>query len=407
MKLFGLYEAANETYKVFAIGTLAFALGGFSSLNIRKKVVFSKKLISYEQKDEFNYRIMIIMSCVILFYMLVNAGQVFILKQSGFTIFDIRSAMQGYSKVDYYQNLMFMRSTELLRFIYDWVILPCYHTLVLLCCIDMIIGKRNKIIFFLTIINVFLKVYAEGTRITLFYIAIYIVLLFVIFQKGSSLSKKTKGKIRGAIISVIILLVIVSNIRLETMQKTLAEEIYLYFCICVPYLDKMLAIIESGYTHTLTLGATSLYGLIQIPVVLLQKMHIFTPWYTEAAKMIADTEVFYTIRTANYSTVGNAYATLYYYFICDFGSIGVFIGTFIFGFLSVISYKKIQKCLKNGIVSLKAIAIYLIFMQAIITSFVRFSFARVDFAYMLIYVFIFLKRTREQNKGVVSGNLNV
>ena len=397
LQLFGLYGVSDDTLLIFLTGIIAFTFGGFVSVSIKRRLSIGGKIQPLTDSEEiFNYKIMTVMAMIVLFYMSVNAIQVFLLKQTGLTTFDIRSAMQGYSDVDYYKNLMILRSTDLLEIIYTWIILPCYHTLVLMCCVDMVIGNKNKKLLSLTLINVILKVYAEGTRITLFYVAIYIILLFIIFNKNGELSKSAKKKIRIGLVAVIIGLVVVSNIRLETMEKTLAEEIYLYFCTCVPFFDKMLNTMEHG--EMLSYGATSLYGIIQIPVVILRKLGFPCLWYSKAATLISNTEVFYQIRTAAYSTRGNAYATMFYYFICDFGYVGVILGSLLFGFICMIPYKSIRRQLACDNISLRTICVFLVFMQSIIMSFVRFSFARVDFAYMLIFIYIFIKKTPKNAK---------
>lgn len=72
---------------------------------------------------------------------------------------------------------------------------------------------------------------------------------------------------RILIILGVLAIIIVSNVRLSTMKKSIGEEIYLYFCCCLPLLDKwVMALDASG---TFTYGLASIYGLLVAPFRLL------------------------------------------------------------------------------------------------------------------------------------------
>ncbi len=62
----------------------------------------------------------------------------------------------------------------------------------------------------------------------------------------------------------------------------------------------------------------------------------------------------------------NAYVSCFFYFYLDFGIIGVMLGSFVFGKISSIFYNLL---IKNK--SLLSILIYMIILQCIIDSFIR------------------------------------
>ena len=393
MQLFGLYEASSDSYKIILISIIFFSIGAFVAYTkkktIRIKNVYTTKI---KKQEYFSYKRMYILGCIIMVYMLVQAFGVYTLLQEGFSMFDIRSSLQGYSMNAEYvtSRLRILRTGTWPNRIYDWIILPGLYSMVLITCMDLIIGKRDKKLLFITVLNVILKVYSEGTRILLFNIGVYLVFLVLILGKKLTMSKKTKRYIRFGIILLIIGLIFVSNIRLQTMKKSIWEEIYLYFSCTIPLWDKWYNILKQNQVYTY--GAASLYGLIQIPV-LFSEYFIPVTWYRNAMVLINQTEIFFKIRTASYSTSYNAFTTMFYYFYLDGGILGCIIGSLVFGFVCGYTYVRLKRKMETGDY-LRSMYIYLVLVLFMVMSFIRFSFARVDYAMMLFFAYIFIKKRR-------------
>ncbi len=395
--LYGLYSVSGETYSILALGTFCFSIGGFVAFSQRRQFTLSFNRENYrplaKDKVEFiNYKFLHIFGLIILVYMVVQSIAVFTLFRSGQTLFDIRSALQGYSDSSYVEQITALRGGNeslWLRRIYDWIILPGFHSLVLITCIDMIVGNKDKLLLFLTLGNVLLKVYSEGTRVVIFHAVIYVLLLLFIFGKKSLLSRRTKRILRILIILGVLAIIIVSNVRLSTMKKSIGEEIYLYFCCCLPLLDKwVMALDASG---TFTYGLASIYGLLVAPFRLLGHLGFPLEWLNNIQEILNNPETFVTIRSASYSTGANAYTTLYYQFYSDGGLLGCALGAFLFGYISGRIYVSFKKRILESRSYYRSLYLYLLMVNFIIMSFIRINFCRVDFAHMILFAFIMIK----------------
>ena len=86
------------------------------------------------------------------------------------------------------------------------------------------------------------------------------------------------------------------------------------------------------------------------------------------------------------------------YFYKDAGVMGIILGSFIFGFVVMRVYKKLNKALSQGEIPLRLTYIYVLLGCFIIQSYIRFFFSRTDYAMILYYALIFFKREKKANE---------
>lgn len=94
----------------------------------------------------------------------------------------------------------------------------------------------------------------------------------------------------------------------------------------------------------------------------------------------------------------NSYVTMFMYFYKDAGVMGIILGSFIFGFVVMRVYKKLNKALSQGEIPLRLTYIYVLLGCFIIQSYIRFFFSRTDYAMILYYALIFFKRKKKANE---------
>lgn len=168
------------------------------------------------------------------------------------------------------------------------------------------------------------------------HLALYFMLLFLIYKRGVLSKKAKKWIIRGVIIVVVVFL-LVSSIRFSTSQKTMTEQLYLYLTCSIPLFDHWLEFEKA--TGIYTYGAVSLLGLLRLPCNILKMVGITFPTVIlNNANLIATNwDGFVNIGPhLNY----NSYVTMFMYFYKDAGVMGI---NFRFLYFWICSNESLQK----------------------------------------------------------------
>lgn len=390
LKLFGIYNVESSTYETISMGLIFFFIGCLLSNVEKRRIVFKKKRADVLIEENINYRLLKVLGIIVFLFFAEEALETLILARSGVSLFDIRTSLQGYADYSFSDNLYVLRSK--IGPLYTWIILPVYNAMLILTCIDIFAGKKDKFLIALSFGCLLLKSLKEGSRVALFTFVIYLIFSLAIYGKKINLSAKTKKRIKIIVIIAVVIMVIISNIRISEGQKTLFEEIYLYFTCCVPLWDHWLSSFISNGTD-FTYGATSLYGIIQIPMAILTFLCGHTlNWYKAGQLSIQATEQFIQVRDAAYSYKSNAYTTMFYYFYKDAGMIGIIVGSLVFGFISTSVFKRLKLKMKATTQPMRLVYVYLLLIQAMVLSFVRVYFSIASYSFTFLYVFIFIQK---------------
>lgn len=139
---------------------------------------------------------------------------------------ELRSSMMGYSTTGYASGMALLRQGPL-ALIYSFVFLPGFYSLLLVTSVDVIIGQKRKLLIVMSVVAVVLKNYAEGSRMCLTHLVLYLTLLMLIYKRGV-LSPKAKKWIKRTVIIIIIGFLVVSNIRFSESEKQWRNS---YICI--------------------------------------------------------------------------------------------------------------------------------------------------------------------------------
>ena len=268
--------------------------------------------------------------------------------------------------------------------IYSFVFLPGFYSLLLVTSVDVIIGQKRKLLIVMSVVAVVLKNYAEGSRMCLTHLVLYFTLLLLIYKRGA-LSPKAKKWIKRTVIIIIIGFLVVSNIRFSESEKTMAQQLYMYFTCTVPLFDYWLEFEKATGVHTY--GAVSLLGLLRFPCNILKMVGITFPTVilNNANEIAVNWDSFVNIGPQlNY----NSYVTLFLYFYKDAGIPGVIIGSLLFGFVCGRAYKNLKQEVAKGKTPLRLTYVYVLLGCFIIQSYIRFFFSRTDYAMILYYALI-------------------
>lgn len=403
LRLFGLYRVSSTTYLLISIGLICFFFGYVlvSSANPVKYIEPPSDSESSEEGEHINYGILKICGIIVLAFFAAEAIETFMLLRSGVSLFEIRTSLQGYAEYDFSESLFKLRASA--GILYTWFFLPVYNALMLIVCIDFFSGKRDKGLMFITLGCVLLKSFKEGSRVTLLIFVIYIVFALAIFKVKVNISKSIKRKIKFGIVILMVIMIVLSVVRISQGEKSLFEEIYLYFTCCIPLFDIWIDRFENSVTSTYNYGSLSLYGILQpLFVVLTIIKGQAIEWYNAGMKAISEIETFIRIRNTDYSEKANAFVTLFYYFYKDAGMIGLILGSTSFGMVCTAIYKNLKRKIVNGLSTKRAVYVYLLIIQSLILSFVRIYFSVASFSFTFFYVFLFISKSKVTEKKEVS-----
>ena len=238
LKLYGIYDVEGTAYATIALGLFCFFIGYIVCTAGKRQIVLTQRNHS-QVKEYINYRLLKICGVIVFAFFAEEAIETLVLARSGISLFDIRSSLQGYAQYSFSDNLYVLRS--MIGPLYTWAILPIYNAMLIISCIDLFAGKKDKILILLSVGCLLLKSFKEGSRVALFAFMIYLLFAMVIYGKKIVLSQKAKKRIRLVILAAILIIFVISNIRISTGEKTLFEEIYLYFTCCIPLWDHWLS----------------------------------------------------------------------------------------------------------------------------------------------------------------------
>ena len=291
-------------------------------------------------------------------------------------------------------------TTSVLNQIHSKIIIPCFYAFIpLITYYSLTSFKKNKYFIIIATIDIFLYMVSTGARAMMIFLLADVILVLGLIKIKET--KKTYDRIKkiGMIVFAVLLLgVILYTIFRKNFSSTgenvifqLFEEIYKYISLCIPLSDVWLDKITSE--GIITYGKMSSFGALStIEWIFVQFFRVSTFQPLQVCKNLAkDLEVMYPIFS---NAQCNAFVTYAFYFYADFRTIGVIIGSFLWGLFTGKICKKVN--LNNDI---KTITFYLLFAQTITMSYSRWILF--DSAYILALIFlrfIFIKEKKIDTK---------
>ena len=352
LRLYNLIDISTKAYIFVLIGVVSFFIGSLFADNLRS----SKNRVG--RVYEIDYARMNIASIVIIVFSLFRILFILKLLSGGFSWWEIRlMSTSGEGGVGT------LKGGNVSMFIHDCIIAPLMYLIVPTLFAELLIGARNKKFMILSMIAMMCYSISTVSRAVWAFSVLYILFIVLLYRKKYSLSRKVKRMMKYGILIIILLCVIIYRITL--MRNTEADiftNMYAYITGCMPLLTLHLDEVTSSIR---TYGAMSLNGFLYPMFFVLNYLHIlsYPDAFVDAQFVKNSLEVFMPL--SPHITM-NAYVTLFYYFYIDFGYFGIALGSFVFGYLCMKSYKYWKQ---NG--DIRSLVIYLILMQFIVFSVAR------------------------------------
>lgn len=380
----GLYSTnipGKEFYVVVSIGLLGYLLG---SILGRKKITItinraSKEKLKTSRKYKINYTVLYILGAIAIIYYLAQLVVVLRLLLSGYDYSYIRELAVSDEK-----NVL--NSSSLFAILNNFIASPITYLLIALLPVDLFFGKKKKAFIIMSVSVMFLFVVTTGGRSVILWILLYFLCVFMFYQKNtikSNIKKIRKYKrwiIVGGVILFIFLLIMTKSRKGDDVD--LLQQIFIYFVAPLPHADHYFEVVKD--TNIYGYGVSSFYGLLYPLFFALRLIGIFL----EYPAFITNIHYmsFEMMETGYYIGGGlymNAFVTAFYQPYLDGRYVGVFLILMLFGFMCnqffVRAYYDID---------MKAILIYILLLQKILFSFVRFYFTQQAQALCFILAFL-------------------
>ncbi|MBT1165056.1 O-antigen polymerase [Bifidobacterium felsineum] len=364
-------EVDSSTYKIITIGVVSFVIGYFIVL------VFSKLAKNNNNKCNryvYNTKVITIFAfCCIIFYLPLFAQSFVELIRGG-----------SFESIRYTNRFESTANTGIYNLISYFIIQPFSSCLELIAPIDFWFGKRDRKLFFTTMILIFIRMISDAGRTPFVNFMIYMVLCYCIV-KGNKQKTKQEKRYNRIILSLFLVfaLFVILYISISRSSSGLSRQLYFYFAMAPVLLNYWISLPES-----LSFGLASFNGFIFTVLYFLTNITgtTYPNHFQNVYDLIAATDSTW-IPIASGGVTANAYVSLFWFFYNDGGFAGIIIYSLIYGMLVTTVLFKI-----NNLSNIRFIALYLLLMQGLIFSFIRFPFAKAQYCITFIIILILIHK---------------
>lgn len=384
LQLYKLNSTSNEIYFIILVGLLSFYFGYYFLRFVKVRLH-----IGDFEKNYYNitlrYQLLIIVGILIFLFQLPNLISAIKILILGGGLSNIRGVAQDSSSV--------LNSTSQWKSAINILFIsPFCNTLVFVSGVDFWLGKRNKILFYITLLITLTSLVSNGGRSAFINLIFSFVISFIILQLKSRerielefLKKaiKKNKKIFSIVIILAIIIIVLATISRNGDDNSLAL-LYYYSSMEPTMLESWIKIVEES--NIIGYGLASLNGFI-FPIIYIV-VNILGVSYPVGWKRIYDLTLLTDsnwIRIAGGRTA-NAYVSIFWFFYFDGGIIGVILGMLIYG---MVMGGVAKNALFRTDSTIKDYCIYISLMIGLFYSFARIQFTSVYYALSILYLLLF------------------
>lgn len=371
-------KISDKSIMILFLGLMSFFIGNYRFFKVTIKFS-NKKILNIKKRNSFNKITCYIMLFITLCFNLIMLIKILGLLKSGVDYSNIRDILFGYGE----NSVLF--SSSFISTFYDWIIVPAISILLIILILNIFIKQLPMLFNILTCIDIIIYVFATSGRLLMMHAMFLLFFCYKFFN--ISIPKKIKKRVIIIGITIITLLLVMTHFR--TKESNTVPTIYSYFSIDIPLLSYWID--YADVNSIMSYGNAFFRGILEGVNFLLGKVGMYTPqfWETQAVFNLIQNrwiEVF----PGNWY---NAYVSCFYYFYLDFGVIGVILESFIFGKITCFIYNTLKKYK-----SLLSIIIYMIIIQIIVDSFMRWQLGTLTYIIIIFLGMISIKLDKEERK---------
>lgn len=387
--LYGVTIPNTHTYVVILVGLIGFFLGGTLWWGPQRYKISIKSNINQRKYEnhicdyKINKKFLCVLILISLIYYVYKLILIIELLRSGVNYAYIRNLVTS-------ENENIMHNSRMILAIQTFIASPTAFLVIALMPIELLKkGNKDKVLIYLSSVMLFLWVITTGGRSVILWFALYFVCAFSM-RRNESNKVEWRRIIRRyrfvVIIGAVLLFIFFLKMTLSRKgtEVDLLKEIYIYFVAPIPFLDHHLYNVDMNYTNVYGFGISSFYGLIYpILYVIRFVSGSYPSWITEIYYMS------FRMLERGFDIGGhiwmNAFATAFFQPYIDGREAGVFVIMLIFGAMCA---KTFYKARYTG--DKKALLLYLLLLQKVMFSMVRFYFTMQAQAMCFLYAFFAL-----------------
>lgn len=384
---YGLFTADERIYQYIFIGVMSINIGYFFwyIFRINYNISFIPQQVSYTPRIKLLY----FLSFICILFFLSSSLTTINLLLSGNSLGFIRSLAQQSSDT----NSLFAKSHgTLTNAIFLLVINPTSMAIQIIASINFWAGKRDKILFCLAIILVFLTAFSSGGgRTSIVNFLIYSMIGYTF----SSKIKSKKSKKSNNIIFLLLGLGVLVAFTISRAGQDLFKGLYLYFSM-EPYMFSIWASIVDGL-NVKGFGEAATNGFSFVLFYLFKNVLgiPFPEHWNSVYTLIRETDSNWQIIT-NIPTTANAYVSGFWYLYLDGGLFAIISGMLLYGTVIAESFFNAVKKRDE-----RSLSLFALMFQGLFFFFIRFPFSDVTYCLTLVYLFFILYK-----RSGTSGNIH-
>lgn len=377
-----VFEPNSVALKCVLVGVIGFNLAQFMP-----KVTIGELKFGICEREQYaiNYRLVYVLSFIVLIFSVVSAAGAISEVLSGANFSAIRSDYHTYTSSE----------SVYMYYFRSYVISPLRYVVIISTIIGIL--KREKIgktLVINTIFIIILQAITSGGRYILMNTIFMIVCGISLFTDRERITRKQKLGLLIIVVLFSYIIVFLTNDRATYLTKNMTvgerlyETIFTYFAGSVTYLGE---VIETTPTIVgSTFGVNFFAGFI-IPIfVILNFMHLIP--YPAVFNVIGTYAC--AVLKIGPSTYYNAMPTIFGYFYIDGGVILVLIESLLFGYICKRLY------IRSGTGNILMSALYILIFMQICNSSTRWFFYSPDYCLAFLYLNIVIKKSLVVGGGI-------
>ncbi len=373
MRLFGLQNVDNTIYCIVFWGETFFFLGFLTAFYNKKHFTFN---IHRVNSHEISSKSMKIMFCFLFIALLIIDINVARLMLRGIAFREIRNI--------YINEVL---NTYFMAVLYKFLIAPLVFAFIVATIVDIIFTREinRKWLLKATVLTI-MEFFAMGDRMLLFLWAIGFGVAYIYLRH--SVSIEFKKKLFKMILLVFFLMISVFWLRgVGAIRNT-----YYYMTGELIFFQNRLSNISDH-----TIFVSSFQGLLRPFMGILEKIGVQWNLYEMADVFLYENQyqAFEIAKVRNEPVYYNYFISCFGYFYKDLGYIGVFLYSYVWGYISTHIYKKSIGRLFDAYY----LGFYIIIVLGITLGMMNFSFVEVTYSWGLIfYLIVFCKKSYSCNR---------
>lgn len=372
LHLYNIFKTSQEVYSIIFIGLLSFTIGYFYFFFTKKKFYNENKVTT--DTEVLNRKLVYIIYLLVIVFLLYRVIGVYQLLSQGYTY--------SYLRINLNESLNVSPIVSLFN---QYFIKPMNFALIPIGIIEYFTGAKK--IIFLSILVTILNMFIEGGRFTMMYFLVMFITMYLIQKEEIYISNKVKRRLVILLVVGVILVIVMTNLR--GVEYSIFKHLYLYIAGAIPHFEYRLAQLKDLDYYTY--GITSFRGFFLPIFLVLNELGIFSYPDILNNSMLITNSVNETVYIGTDNTF-NSFVTIFHSFYLDGGILGVILGSLFYGIILSITYNHL-KTTSSKI----STAIYLLLIQGIFTSMVRWQFTTPAYALAFIFIFIFYKNRPVEN----------